>query len=132
MTTRRRSARLNDVARQRNVPIWTNTFKFYGPEEVVRAQWAYTKRRLGSITNSRFVDGAFYRMPLTDEQTRTLRDEQDLGVPESGSLLNRRTNGAESDADHGPSRLLAGDSDDRRGRDRIAARVLARAAGSRT
>jgi 4-cresol dehydrogenase (hydroxylating) len=79
-------ARLNEVSRQRNVPIWTNTFKFYGPEEVVRAQWAYTKRRLGSITNSRFVDGAFYKMPLTEEQKLTLRDEQDLGVPTLGTF----------------------------------------------
>jgi 4-cresol dehydrogenase (hydroxylating) len=74
-------ARLNAFATQRGVPFWSNTFKFYGPEEVVRAQWAYTKKRLGSIPNARFADGAFYRMPLTDEQTRTLRDEQDLGVP---------------------------------------------------
>ena len=73
--------RLNAFARQRNVPFWSNTFKFYGPEEVVRAQWAYTQKRLSSIPNARFVDGAFYRMPLTEEQKRTLRDEQDLGVP---------------------------------------------------
>jgi 4-cresol dehydrogenase (hydroxylating) len=74
-------ARLTELSRQRGVPIWSNTFKFYGPEEVVRAQWEYTKRRLGTIPGARFVDGAFYRMPLTEEQKRTLRDEQDLGVP---------------------------------------------------
>jgi len=74
-------ARLNAFARDRGVPFWSNTFKFYGPEEVVRAQWAYTRRRLGSIPNARFVDGAFYRTPLTDDQKRGLRDQQDLGVP---------------------------------------------------
>lgn len=74
-------AKLNGFATQRNVPFWSNTFKFYGPEEVVRAQWAYTKKRLGSIPNARFVDGAFYRMPITEVQKRGLRDEQDLGIP---------------------------------------------------
>ena len=73
--------RLEAFSRQRTVPFWSNTFKFYGPEEVIRAQWEYTKRRLSSIPNARFVDGAFYRMPLTEQDRRGLRDEQDLGVP---------------------------------------------------
>jgi 4-cresol dehydrogenase (hydroxylating) len=74
-------ARLNAFATERNIPFWSNIFKFYGPEEVVRAQWAYTKKRLGSIPNAQLSDGPFYRMPMTDEQKATARDESDFGFP---------------------------------------------------
>jgi FAD/FMN-containing dehydrogenase len=74
-------AKLNAFARSSNTPFYSNIFKFYGPEEVVRAQWDYTKRRLASIPNVRFQEGAFYRFPLTVEQRRNVRDPQDLGIP---------------------------------------------------
>jgi len=54
---------------------------FYGPEEVVRAQWAYAKKRMADIPGAQFVDGPFYKFPLTDEQIPMLRDEQDFGIP---------------------------------------------------
>jgi 4-cresol dehydrogenase (hydroxylating) len=73
--------KLNAFARERNVPFYSNVFKFYGPEEVVRAQWDYTKRRLASIPNARFRDGAFYRFPLPDQDKSNARDPQDLGYP---------------------------------------------------
>jgi 4-cresol dehydrogenase (hydroxylating) len=74
-------AKLNAFARSSNTPFYTNIFKFYGPEEVVRAQWDHTKRRLASIPGVRFQEGAFYRFPLTAEQKRNVRDPQDLGIP---------------------------------------------------
>ena len=74
-------ARLNAFAAERRVPFWSNIFKFYGPEEVVRAQWAYTKKRLGSIPGAQVTDGPCYRFPLTEEQIPTLRDEGDFGIP---------------------------------------------------
>jgi 4-cresol dehydrogenase (hydroxylating) len=73
--------KLNAFARSSNTPFYTNIFKFYGPEEVVRAQWEYTKRRLASIPGARVQEGAFYRFPLTAEQKRNVRDPQDLGIP---------------------------------------------------
>jgi 4-cresol dehydrogenase (hydroxylating) len=74
-------AKLNAFAREREVPFYSNIFKFYGPEEVVRAQWDYTKRRLGAIPNARMREGAFYRFPLAEEQKAGIRDPQDLGIP---------------------------------------------------
>jgi 4-cresol dehydrogenase (hydroxylating) len=74
-------AKLNAFARSSSTPFYTNIFKFYGPEEVVRAQWDHTKRRLASIPDVRFQEGAFYRFPLTAEQKRNVRDPQDLGIP---------------------------------------------------
>jgi len=73
--------KLNAFARDTNTPFYTNIFKFYGPEEVVRAQWDYTKRRLSSIPNARFREGAFYRFPLPDADKERARDPQDLGFP---------------------------------------------------
>ena len=74
-------AKLDAFARERQVPFYSNIFKFYGPEEVVRAQWEATKRRLSSIPGARFRDGAFYRLPITEEQKANVRDPQDLGIP---------------------------------------------------
>jgi 4-cresol dehydrogenase (hydroxylating) len=74
-------AKLNAFARENEVPFYTNIFKFYGPEEVVRAQWEYTKRRLGTIPGARLRDGAFYRFPISDEEKNRARDPQDLGYP---------------------------------------------------
>ncbi|MGD8809497.1 MAG: FAD-binding oxidoreductase [Gammaproteobacteria bacterium] len=74
-------AKLNAFARENDVPFYSNVFKFYGPEEVVRAQWDYTKRRLSSIPSARFTEGAFYRFPISDEEKAAARDPQDLGYP---------------------------------------------------
>jgi len=74
-------AQLNAYAAERHIPFWSNTFKFYGPEEVVRAQWAYTKKRLASIEGAESQEGAFYRFPISDAEKAAARDEQDLGYP---------------------------------------------------
>jgi 4-cresol dehydrogenase (hydroxylating) len=74
-------AKLNAFARERDVPFYSNVFKFYGPEEVVRAQLDYTRRRLLTIPGARFREGAFYRFPITSDQKANVRDPQDLGIP---------------------------------------------------
>ena len=73
--------KLNAFAREREVPFYSNIFKFYGPEEVVRAQWAAAKKRLSTIAGARFREGAFYRFPISDEEKDAARDPQDLGFP---------------------------------------------------
>jgi len=74
-------AKLNAYAKERDVPFYSNIFKFYGPEEVVRAQWDYTKRRLSAIPGARFRDGEFFRFPIDDVQKAAARDPQDIGYP---------------------------------------------------
>ena len=78
---RPRSPSSNAFSRERQVPFYSNVFKFYGPEEVVRAQMDYTRRRLLTIPGARFREGAFYRFPITAEQKAAVRDPQDLGIP---------------------------------------------------
>lgn len=46
-------AKLDAFSRQREVPFYSNIFKFYGAEEVVRAQLEYTRRRLLMIPGAR-------------------------------------------------------------------------------
>ena len=72
---------LNRFAAERGIPFWSNILKFYGPEEVIKAQWAYAQRRLSKIPGAQFVDGPTYRFPLTPEQIATVRDEGDFGIP---------------------------------------------------
>jgi len=74
-------AQLNAFAAERKIPFYSNWFKFYGPEEVVRGQWAYAKKRMSDIAGIQFVDGPFYKFPLADDQIPGLRDAQDFGVP---------------------------------------------------
>jgi len=93
--------KLNAFARENDVPFYSNIFKFYGPEEVVRAQWEYTKRRLSSIPNARLRDGAFYRFPLSDEQKNSARDPQDLGFPNLATFsIGARSNFAPASRGH--------------------------------
>ena len=54
-------AQLNAFAAERKIPFYSNWFKFYGPEEVVRGQWAYAKKRMSDIAGIQFVDGPFYK-----------------------------------------------------------------------
>jgi 4-cresol dehydrogenase (hydroxylating) len=72
---------LNRYAAERGIPFWSNILKFYGPEEVVRAQWQYAKKKFAAIEGAELSDGASYRFPLTAEQIPNLRDESDFGVP---------------------------------------------------
>jgi (+)-pinoresinol hydroxylase len=72
---------LNRYAAAKGVPFWSNILKFYGPEEVVAAQWSYAKRRLAEIPGAQLVDGPTYRFPLTDEEIKNVRDESDFGIP---------------------------------------------------
>ncbi len=115
-------ARLDAFAAERKIPFYSNWFKFYGPEEVVRAQWAYAKKRMSDIAGIQFVDGPFYKFPLTDDQIPGLTRCAGLRRADARHVLDRRALEFLA-GDERPSRLFAGDPDDRRGRDRVAARV---------
>ncbi len=59
---------LEAYGRAKGLPYWTLELPFYGPEEVVAAQWAYAKRRFSGIAGAIVQDGPTYRLPLTAEQ----------------------------------------------------------------
>jgi len=74
------AAELEAYCKQHDVGLWGCKFQYYGPEEIVRAQWAYTKKRLSVIAGARFSEPEFYTMPLTPEQMQKVH-KVSLGIP---------------------------------------------------
>lgn len=65
-------AELDAFAAQKGVPAWRVKLQFYGPEAVVRANWAYAQARIGgSIPGTTVTDVEALKMPLTPEQEKT-------------------------------------------------------------
>ena len=78
-------ATVEDVERHfagRGQPYWSVALPFYGPPNVIAAQWEYAKERLGAaIPGARFQDGPEYRFPLTEEQIARITNGVSLGIP---------------------------------------------------
>ena len=123
--------RLNAFAAERNIPFYSNWFKFYGPEEVVRAQWAYAKKRMSSIAGARFVDGAVLQIPADERANCVAARRAGFRHSDAVDVLDRGALELWS-ADARPRWLFAGHSDDGRSRHRVAASVRAGAARVRT
>ena len=88
-------------ARAHGGPSWWCTIQFYGPEKVIRANWAYTQKRLREkIPGATFRGEAFIKLPLTKEQ-EAVAHLVDFGIPNM-AVFHRSP--AEIDADelHAP------------------------------
>lgn len=73
-------AELERYCKAHDVGLWGCKFQYYGPEEIVKAQWAYTKKRLSVIESARFSDPVYYDMPLTPEQVKKVH-KVTFGIP---------------------------------------------------
>ncbi len=62
------------------MPYWTAQVLYYGPAEVVKAQWEYTKRLCSEIPGASFTGGEVIAMPPTEEQLKTL-SKGNFGIP---------------------------------------------------
>jgi len=71
-------------------PFWAAQFVYYGPRNVIAAQWQHTKDRLAGIAGVRFQETASYTFPLTDEQVEAVADKARYGIP-SLNLFGSRT-----------------------------------------
>src|SRR5215831_18688376 len=57
---------LEAYCRKVKLGLWSAKFNFYGPEEVVRAQWNYCRKRFSAaIRDVQFEEGELLAMPLT-------------------------------------------------------------------
>lgn len=90
---------LDQYAVKNNLTFWNNRLKFYGPEEVIRAQWEYAKKQFSKIPGVSFEDGKLLRFPLTDEQIEALPDKENVGVPSLAAFVD----GARSDFNPTPT-----------------------------
>ena len=73
---------LDNYAKTQGIPAWECTLAFYGPEETVRANWAYAQRRLrAAVPAAQFQEGALYRFPMTPEQRAKIPFRVAVGAP---------------------------------------------------
>jgi (+)-pinoresinol hydroxylase len=63
-----------------NAPMWSIQVPIYGPENVVRAQMEYVKRKFSAIAGVNFVDGELLRTPLSQEALARVR-LVNFGIP---------------------------------------------------
>lgn len=74
-------AELDDFATARGKPFWSVKMQFYGPKEVVEAQWLAAKRiARDRLSGVEFVDERRIALPLSDEDRETI-DPVAFGVP---------------------------------------------------
>ncbi len=74
------SPELEAYGRRVGLPYWSFHLGYYGPPEVIDAQWKATKRLFSAIPGASFEDGEIVRMPLS-EADRDKAPEPLLGIP---------------------------------------------------
>ncbi len=60
--------------------LWGAMLQFYGPTKIIHAQWDYAKEKLAAIAGAKFLEGDYYRIPLTPEQLQKV-SKNAFGIP---------------------------------------------------
>jgi 4-cresol dehydrogenase (hydroxylating) len=89
---------IEQYARKHDLGVWACRLQFYGPEEIVRAQWNYAKKKFSAIPGARLEDGDLLKMPLTPEQMEKVH-KVSFGIPNLSIFFI----GARSEANPTPS-----------------------------
>ncbi len=63
------------------MPFWTVTVSYYGPAEVVKAQWEYTKKKASAIAGASFTGGDVIAMPPKPEDLTGMLSKSPFGIP---------------------------------------------------
>jgi 4-cresol dehydrogenase (hydroxylating) len=71
---------MNRMVRESGLPAWRGSLSFYGPEKVIRAQWAYVQERFAGFDGVRFGESAFTRLPLSPEEMERVHKPR-FGIP---------------------------------------------------
>ena len=66
---------------QKGLGYWSVDLPFYGPANVIAAQWEYAKKKLSTISGVTFRDGASYRFPLSAADLEKIPNPVPIGVP---------------------------------------------------
>jgi len=83
---------------RKGLAYWTFKLKFYGPANVVAAQWEHCKGEFASIPGVRFAQGELIRLPLTADQRLEVHWPE-FGIP----TLNMFSIGARSSTNPNPT-----------------------------
>jgi (+)-pinoresinol hydroxylase len=73
-------AQLEAYCRKTDMGLWSGRMQFYGPREVIQAQWNYCKKRFSAIEGVRFEEDELLDMPLSAAQLEQ-RQKVLFGVP---------------------------------------------------
>lgn len=86
-------AELDAYCKKTGSGLWSGRLQFYGPAEVIQAQWNYCKKRFSAIDGARFEDGELLNMPLSAQELER-RHKVLFGVPnlEIFGLIGRTEN----------------------------------------
>jgi 4-cresol dehydrogenase (hydroxylating) len=74
-------AELEAYVRSKGLPYWSIELPFYGPTEVVAAQWQFAKRKYSAIPGVEFRDGTSFKLPPDAEALAKIGNPVPLGVP---------------------------------------------------
>jgi 4-cresol dehydrogenase (hydroxylating) len=72
---------LETYIRGKGLPYWSIELPFYGPSEVVAAQWQFAKRKYSAIPGVEFRDGTSFKLPPDAEAVAKIGNPVPLGVP---------------------------------------------------
>jgi 4-cresol dehydrogenase (hydroxylating) len=74
-------AKLEAAATSTGVPFWACDINFYGPKNLIKAQWDCVRDALGEISGARFKLGEIRRLPLPPDELAKTRDLGPFGIP---------------------------------------------------
>jgi len=65
-----------------NIPYWSCSFTFYGPEKVIRAQWEHVQESYRkAIGDAHFEEVEFYNLPLSEKEKEQVQYPAQFGIP---------------------------------------------------
>jgi 4-cresol dehydrogenase (hydroxylating) len=73
-------AEMEKIGAEKSLPYWSIVVHFWGPQEVIDAQWNYAKEKFSAITGASFKEGRAYRFPVELKETDNVQRFY-LGIP---------------------------------------------------
>lgn len=86
-------AQWDEFGRSARLPGWWMTLNFFGPEEVVKAQWSYVTRRFSAIPGAEVAEPKIIKFPMTSEQELPQRGVRSIEPSLSGFTDGTRVEG---------------------------------------
>jgi 4-cresol dehydrogenase (hydroxylating) len=73
-------AEMEKIGAEKNLPYWSMVMRFWGPQQLIDAQWDYTREKFSAISGASFKDGRAYRFPVELKETDDMQRFY-LGIP---------------------------------------------------
>jgi len=73
-------ADMEKIGAEKNLPYWRVVARFWGAQNVIDAQWEYTKEKFSAIPGASFQDNHAFRLPADPKEADNVQSYY-LGVP---------------------------------------------------